>query len=661
MVRRVELTRTRVVFGVGCALATVLLLGSLVVSFGPRSVGTNITGDALKVVAGFLAGASCAYAVWRGRVRSAVVGVAAAMCLLYTSGDFLWLVFADAAPTSLVLTVADLCYLIALLPAVAGLLTYPTARGLGRAWLPLALDGLVLGSAALLVSDVLALAEVADGTSHFDTFVYVVFPVTSVLLASLVLLLLVRSVGSVRPDVALLGLTFATYAVADLGYALSTVRQEDHLGTFHEFAYVAAPLLLAMAALTAATFDTNTRVLQRHLSGPLAQLLPGLRGLEQTPVGHRSGGRFGRPGRSRRRRGTGTYLSAVRTSRRFPLTRSTTPFLDADERAEQPDPHRDALVGALAAAAPPYGEVVGAVGYHYEQWAQVASFAQGIGVRTRDNPDFTMLDDTTLEPRWSVAVETKRSAYDASAERYAVATMPTTAAPETVMLDADNGERVWCHTVGESAVGGDDTVATQFLANESLVVSGRGPAHPAGRRQRRGGVGPRGRGRRRRLPREASARVLLVHGGSPLFRLLDPDDLSERDGGTALAAIDEETGEVRWTRKTASGDGPARGRNRPCGRPRTGGRTAQRRGLRPAVRAGPYGCGSVVGESGERERVRRGRAGRAGAGARGHPLVGVRRRPTGSGSGSGPSRTGRSSCPTGSSSRACRCSTPTTP
>ena len=275
MTRRVQPSLRHATFGAGCALATALLAGSSMVIFGPWSWGSYVTGNTLSVVAGLLACGSCIYAVRRGEgaLRWSWMLIAT-MCLLYSAGDILWLFFAKAAPASLVLTFADALYLVGLLPAVAGLLIYPTARGLGRAWLPLALDGLVLCSSALLISDVLALMEVADATSGFETFVYVVFPVTSVLLASLVLLLLVRSVGSVRPDVVLLGLAFATYAVADIGYALSTVRGEVLRGTVYEFAYVLAPLLLGLAALTAATFDTSTRVLQRHLSGPVAQLLP---------------------------------------------------------------------------------------------------------------------------------------------------------------------------------------------------------------------------------------------------------------------------------------------------------------------------------------------------------------------------------------------------
>src|ERR1700712_3695950 len=77
---------------------------------------------------------------------------------------------------------------------------------------------------------------------------------------------------------------------------------------------------------------------------------------------------------------------------------SSSPFLDAAGRAEQPDENRDKAVDSLGTAPPPFGPVVGAVGYHYEQWAQISAYAQGIGIRTRDNPDFTMLADSSLRP-----------------------------------------------------------------------------------------------------------------------------------------------------------------------------------------------------------------------------------------------------------------------
>lgn len=230
--------------------------------------------------------------------------------------------------------------------------------------------------------------------------------------------------------------------------------------------------------------------------------------------------------------------------------RSSSPFLGAADRAEQPDRDRDALVAAFDAAPVPFGEVLGAVGYHYEQWAQVSAFAQGIGVRTRDNPDFTMLDDETLKPRWSVQVETKRSAYDASDDRYLVATMPSSSAPDLVALDADNGHRLWCTLLGGSAVRADDAFATQILDDGGVVVLAPG----SGSRERM--VRLSGTDGSQRWGSSIAADQgdflgslgdgLLLAGGSAREELLDTARLSKRRPGQALLALSAGTGKQKW-------------------------------------------------------------------------------------------------------------------
>jgi signal transduction histidine kinase len=197
------------------------------------------------------------------------------MALLYAGGDALWIVFGGASGSPPILSVADALYLGALAPAVVGLLIYPTARGLRRTLGPLVLDGLVLGASVLLLSGVLALEEVARTTSGRETFMYVVYPITDVLLTCLVVVLLLRSAGRTRADVLLLGATFATYTVADNTYALTAVGGPD-LTAFYNLAYVVAPLLLSVAALVAAAFPTRARILQRDLPGRLAPVLPDL-------------------------------------------------------------------------------------------------------------------------------------------------------------------------------------------------------------------------------------------------------------------------------------------------------------------------------------------------------------------------------------------------
>lgn len=239
--------------------------------------------------------------------------------------------------------------------------------------------------------------------------------------------------------------------------------------------------------------------------------------------------------------------------------KSSSPFLDAEQRQEQPDQDRDAVVQALSVAPDPFGEVLGAVGYHYEQWADVGAFAQGIGVRTRGNPDFTMLDDSTLEPRWSIRVDTRRSAYDASDRSYVVASMPNGSPTDVVALDAKEGDRRWCHQLDGGAVAVGDPFATQILEGEDVALLGPGPGEKE---------------RMVRLSGEDGSLVwertidadsgdflgdlgagTLLAGGRAQFELLDPDAVGKRSAGTALSLVNARDGKTVWTRDEPAGSG----------------------------------------------------------------------------------------------------------
>ena len=214
-------------------------------------------------------------------------------------------------------------------------------------------------------------------------------------------------------------------------------------------------------------------------------------------------------------------------------------------------------MSTLAGDPAPIGEVLGAVGYHYEQWAQVSAYAQGIGVRTRDNPDFTMLDDETLDPRWSVEVGTKRSAYDASDKRYLVATMPADAAPDLVSLDADTGRRVWCASLEGAAVRGQDPFATQLLEDEDTAVLTPG----SGSKERIVRLSARDGGLvwERELDADGGDFLgdmgdeKLLAGGRAQFELFDPSSVAKRKEGVALALISARDGHTIWTRREPAG------------------------------------------------------------------------------------------------------------
>jgi signal transduction histidine kinase len=257
------------------AIAAVLVVSCSVI-LAHRSRDPWLTPDSVTVLACLLALVCAVHAAVRrpGALRRAWL-LLALVLLLNAVGTTLSIVFHGDPETSGALTLADSLFLLALVPEVAGLVLYPMAHGLRRTWKPLVLDGLVLGFSLLLLSALLGLSEVSHTLVGGEAFASLVYPVTDVLVVTLVVVLLLRSSGRTRLDVVLLGLAFTAFDVADHGFALSSVRR-DVLSDYYPIGYVLAALLIACAALAAARLETGTPVLQRDLTGRIAPILPDL-------------------------------------------------------------------------------------------------------------------------------------------------------------------------------------------------------------------------------------------------------------------------------------------------------------------------------------------------------------------------------------------------
>jgi PAS domain S-box-containing protein len=261
---------------VGLALVAVVL-----VTLKPFSSDPVVSGDTLSTWLSGLATLCCLVTVTRtrGAMRRswALFGTTLAM---WTVADVLWYAYGTADGFHSALSTADAMYLLGLIPASLGLILYPVGTWEKGARARLLLDIVVLGGALLLVTVMVVLGEVV-GTVGFtwEAFVYVVYPITDVLLAGLAVLLLLRSSGRARPDLLLIAATFATWTAADNGYALFSVRGLDYVGTAVDVAYVVAPVLLGLAALTAVRSAANRHTLRRDVSGAVAPLLPDLTAL----------------------------------------------------------------------------------------------------------------------------------------------------------------------------------------------------------------------------------------------------------------------------------------------------------------------------------------------------------------------------------------------
>jgi PAS domain S-box-containing protein len=261
---------------VGLAASAVVL-----VVLKPFSADPVVTGDTLSTWLSALAAASCLVTVirTRGALRRswALFGTTLAM---WTVADLLWYAYGTSDGFHSALSTADALYLLGLVPASLGLILYPVGTWETGARTRLLLDIVVLGGALLLVSEMVVLGEVVGSVGlNWDAFVYVVYPVTDVLLAGLAVLLLLRSSGRARPDLLLIAATFATWTAADNGFALFSVRDLDYTGTVVDVAYVVAPALLGIAALTAPASAARPVTLRREVSGTFAPLLPDLTAL----------------------------------------------------------------------------------------------------------------------------------------------------------------------------------------------------------------------------------------------------------------------------------------------------------------------------------------------------------------------------------------------
>lgn len=220
---------------------------------------------------------------------------------------------------------------------------------------------------------------------------------------------------------------------------------------------------------------------------------------------------------------------------------------------------RDGVVSPLAQDdAPPrlveavarVGEVVGSVGYDYRP-VQLSAYAVGLGVRVVDDPRLTLLDDATGAPRWSIAVGTQQSTFDADDDSYVVVTLPGDAPPDVVAHDLATGERRWCATLDGEAAG---TVSTALQPDGSVVVLRSGDE---GARLTRVGAeaetwetSPQA-GAGDYLGPLDDARLLL--GGSALPDLLDPGALEALPAGDRLVAVAVADGASSWTLEQPAG------------------------------------------------------------------------------------------------------------
>ncbi len=177
---------------------------------------------------------------WQLLVVAALLAVAANVWVTVTGSDPLH------SPSA----VGDAFIAAALMVSIAAVLTFPSVRRRGVDLLVMSLDGLIMGAAVLIIASVLVYSELLDTSSDgVDTqFTVLLFPVLDVVLATVALLLVVRSRGTDRPALALVASGFIMYAIADLAFAVLVAQETFEFGTPLDLGWIYGYLLIALAA-----------------------------------------------------------------------------------------------------------------------------------------------------------------------------------------------------------------------------------------------------------------------------------------------------------------------------------------------------------------------------------------------------------------------------
>lgn len=218
--------------------------------------GTQAFSDLFLVAVPLAAAAACLHAArTRPQARRAwlLLGASAAS---WAAGNVVWTFYELGLGRDVPFpSAADVGYLAAIPLAAAGLLSIPAAREAPAVRRRLLLDGSIVASSLLFISWAFVLGpsyQAASG-SAFEQAIGLAYPVGDVALVTIVVVTTLRSPAAGRLTWSLLAAGFLAIAASDVTFAWLTTHEMYASGTFADVGWAAGYLLLAVAAIRAAT------------------------------------------------------------------------------------------------------------------------------------------------------------------------------------------------------------------------------------------------------------------------------------------------------------------------------------------------------------------------------------------------------------------------
>ena len=169
---------------------------------------------------------------------------------LFAIAGNVWVAATGADPVSAPSAVSNASIMIALLLSIGALLSFPTATRRGAELLVMALDGLVAAGALIIIVSVLVYSDLLTATvgeAPGSRFFSLAFPVLDVVLATVAVLLILRSSGADRPALSLVAAGFLLYTVSDLTFANLASQGRFEFGSLVDLGWIAGYLTLSLA------------------------------------------------------------------------------------------------------------------------------------------------------------------------------------------------------------------------------------------------------------------------------------------------------------------------------------------------------------------------------------------------------------------------------
>jgi PAS domain S-box-containing protein len=250
-----------VVAAVTAGLAFLVYLVWIAFSVGGDAVPLAIDDYGEAVAALFAAGAAFAAgrrSRGRGRAAWTLIGASA---LAWAAGELAWaqleVVLGQEEPFP---SVADFGFLAAYPLAAAGLLAFPSAPSRPGERVRTLLDGLIAGSAGLVVSWALVLKQVVatSDVGSFTTALSLAYPLADVAIIAIALVVVSRTASAGRAAVLLVAAGFGALAISDSGLAYLTSLGTFGSGSLIDAGWVAGFLLVGLAAVAPAPEASET-------------------------------------------------------------------------------------------------------------------------------------------------------------------------------------------------------------------------------------------------------------------------------------------------------------------------------------------------------------------------------------------------------------------